>query len=82
MVRTQIQLTERQATGLKRLSEKRHKPVAELVRQGVDIVLSNNIEISMEERKRRALAAIGRFYSGKKDISVKHDDYLVEAYKE
>jgi hypothetical protein len=38
-------------------------------------------EIDIEERRRRAIAAAGRFCSGALDISAKHDEYLVsEAY--
>jgi hypothetical protein len=36
--------------------------------------------LSKEERKRRALAAIGIFDSGLPDIAQNHDDYLAEAY--
>jgi hypothetical protein len=35
----------------------------------------------MDERRRRAIAAVGRFRSGQKDISTHHDDYLAEAYE-
>jgi hypothetical protein len=38
-------------------------------------------EIGIEERRRWAIAAAGRFHSGVSDISTKHDEYLVfEAY--
>jgi hypothetical protein len=36
--------------------------------------------IDQEERRRRALAAAGRFRSGKSDISINHDKYLEDAY--
>jgi len=35
-------------------------------------------EIDIEERRRRAIAAAGRFHSGASDISTKHDEYLAE----
>jgi len=35
-------------------------------------------EIDIEERRRRAIAAAGRFHSGASDISAKHDEYLKE----
>jgi hypothetical protein len=37
-------------------------------------------EIDTEERRRRAIAAAGRFHSGASDISVDHDEYLVETF--
>jgi len=33
-----------------------------------------------EERRARALEAGGRFRSGKKDVSSKHDGYLADVY--
>jgi Arc/MetJ-type ribon-helix-helix transcriptional regulator len=81
MIRTQIQLTEQQAQALKSLAVERGSSVAELIRQGVDDLLQKTSGISIEERRRRAIAAIGRFHSGQKDISTRHDDYLAEAYE-
>jgi len=81
MIRTQIQLTEQQAQALKSLAAERGSSVAELIRQGVDDLLQKTSGISIEERRRRAIAAIGRFHSGQKDISTRHDDYLAEAYE-
>ena len=81
MIRTQIQLTEEQAQALKLLAARQGRPVAELVRQSVDELLRRTIGTSTEEKRRRAIAAIGRFRSGQKDISTHHDDYLVEAYE-
>jgi hypothetical protein len=36
--------------------------------------------IDQDERRRRALAAAGRFRSGKSDISINHDKYLEDAF--
>jgi len=80
MVRTQIQLTEEQAAALKRLATKRHKSIAELVRQGVEILLRSVSGVSSEERRSRAIAVAGRFHSGHPDLSTKHDKYLDEVY--
>jgi len=82
MVRTQIQLTERQARALKKLAREKKLSVAEIVRRGVDIVLTQEHVRDPEEIQRRALEAVGQFHSGKHDISAKHDDYLAEAYAE
>lgn len=75
MIRTQIQLTEEQSRTLKKMAGKRHVSIAELIRQGVNSLVTSG-EVSIEERKQRAMDAAGRFRSGKKDISVKHDEYL------
>jgi hypothetical protein len=79
MVRTQIQLTEEQAKALKSLAAARQVSIAELIRQGVDTILRSNTGIDSDEKRRRAIAAAGRFRSGKRDISGKHDKYLAEA---
>jgi Arc/MetJ-type ribon-helix-helix transcriptional regulator len=80
MVRTQIQLTEGQAARLKRLAARKHASVSELIRRGVDAVLQSEA-VGPEEKKRRAIAAAGRFRSGVGDLSAKHDEYLSKAYR-
>jgi Arc/MetJ-type ribon-helix-helix transcriptional regulator len=82
MIRTQIQLTEEQAKAIKTLAMKRNTSVAELIRRSVDELLQKAVGTDSAERRRRALAAAGRFHSGKTDISTNHDDYLAEAYQE
>jgi hypothetical protein len=34
-----------------------------------------------QERRQRALAAAGRFHSGRSNVSLEHDRYLAEAYQ-
>ncbi len=80
MVRTQIQLTEEQAKALKRIAQSRHLSVAELIRKAVDSMIKSSTAVNVEERRRRALEIIGKFGSGKRDISKKHDFYLADAY--
>jgi hypothetical protein len=80
MVRTQVQLTEKQAEALRRLALARGCSVAQLVRQGVELALSGSATVLPAERRRRALAAVGRFRSGRRDVSAKHDDHLGEAF--
>ena len=82
MVRTQIQLTEGQAEALKKLASQKKVSVAEIVRRGVDIVLTQELVRDPKEIRRRAMEAVGLFRSGKSDVSVRHDDYLDEAYAE
>ena len=80
MVRTQIQLTEEQVKALKKNALSRHLSIAELIRQAVDTVIRTNTMVDIEERRKRAIDIVGRFSSGKRDISRKHDTYLVEAF--
>jgi predicted transcriptional regulator len=80
MYRTQIQLTEDQMQALKRLASTRNKSMAELIRQAVDALLEGSVAIDDDERRRRAIAAAGRFRSGLRDLSTKHDRYLNEAW--
>ena len=80
MIRTQIQLTEEQARRLKRLAADDGCSMAELIRRGVDRLLDGAAADTWEERKRRALAASGRFRSGVSDLSRNHDTYLAQAY--
>ena len=81
MVRTQIQLTEDQAKALKKIAQSRHLSVAELIRKAVDTVIKSSSVIDVEERRKRAMDIVGKFGSGKSDVSKKHDLYLTEAYK-
>jgi transposase-like protein len=78
MVRTQIQLTERQAQSLRRLARRYGLSVAELVRRGVDQVLASGPSVEADQKKRKAMAASGRFRSGRRDVSVRHDHYLAK----
>jgi plasmid stability protein len=82
MVRTQIQLTEKQSRALKERAAQHGISVAEYVRRAVDKVLEQETTPDREELMRRSLAAIGRFKSDKTDVSVRHDDYLAEAYSQ
>lgn len=80
MVRTQIQLSERQAAVLKKLAAAHHVSMAELIRRAVDTMVRSGATVDSEEKRKRALAVVGRFSSGKRDISKEHDKYLSEAF--
>jgi hypothetical protein len=80
MIRTQIQLSERQAEALKELAARQNVSVAEIIRQAVDERLRAASGIDLRQRKQRALAVAGRFHSGHSDLSVEHDRHLAEAY--
>jgi hypothetical protein len=81
MVRTQIQLTEEQSRALKELAARRGQSVAELIRQSVDQLVQSSGAVGRAERRRRAIAAAGRFRSGQSDVSEAHDRYLAEIFQ-
>jgi hypothetical protein len=82
MIRTQIQLTEEQSQALREMAAREKVSMAELIRRAVNSLLETSVMIPSEERRRRALAIVGQFHSGKTDISERHDEYLAEAYGE
>ena len=81
MVRTQIQLTEEQARAVKKMASSEGVSVAEVIRRAVGKIMRADKSIDEEERHKRALEIVGKFRSGKRDISKKHDEYLEEAYR-
>ncbi len=81
MVRTQIQLTDSQVRDLRRLSSQSGRSMADLIREGVEVVLAAQHRPSRQERTQRALRAAGRFRSGSSDVSRNHDRYLAEAFE-
>jgi hypothetical protein len=81
MIRTQIQLTQEQLEVLRAKAVRLNLSVAELVRRAVDAYVAAEIAPSLEERRRRAREAAGRFGSGKTNIGRRHDDYLAETYR-
>jgi len=80
MIRTQIQLTDEQTAGLKSLSAEKGGSMAEWIRKAVDRLILEAGEPSWEERKKRALAAVGIGHSDFDDIAENHDAYLEEIY--
>ena len=80
MVRTQVQLTERQVKLLKQLAASKNTSVAEIIRQAIDNFLKMQTTVDLEERKQRAIKAAGRFRSGISDLSKAHDKYLNEIF--
>lgn len=77
MIRTQIQLTEQQASALKDMAARRNVSLAELIRQAVDSIVA---ESEREDKWRRASTLIGRYQDEAQDVSVDHDRYLDEIY--
>lgn len=83
MVRIQVQLTEEQAAKVRALAEAEGASVAEIIRRSIDkFVRRQSLPDDWEERRRRALAIVGKYASGAHDISEHHDRYLAEIYAE
>ena len=80
MIRTHIQLDEKQLQALRQCSAETGRSIADLVREGVKLYLSSRTRPSREKQVRRAIAATGKFSSGTADGSVNHDRYLAEAF--
>jgi hypothetical protein len=80
MVRTQIQLTDEQARAIKKLASAKGVSVAEVVRRAVEGIIKASPKADMEERQKRARDIVGKFRSGKRDVSKRHDAYLADVY--
>ena len=81
MVRTQIQLTETQARTIKKIARDQGTSIAEIIRRAVENVVQASPRVSSQERVRRAVEIVGKFRSGKRNVSQKHDKYVAEAYE-
>jgi hypothetical protein len=79
MIRTQIQIKEDQIKWLRSKAKDRGVSVSQLIREGIDLYRLREERLP-SEKKQKALAAVGRFSSGRPDISARHDDYLANAY--
>ena len=80
MIRTQIQLTERQAAALKERARLEERSVADLVRASVSEYLARHPTRDREDLKRQARELIGRYHSKCPDLAQNHDDYLADAF--
>ena len=80
MVRTQIQLTEEQAKAIKKIANAQGVSIAEFIRRAIDKIIISSPTADMEERHKRALEIVGKFRSGRRDVSRKHDAYLAETF--
>ena len=80
MFRTQIQLKEEQMEWLRSEARTRGVSVSQLIRESIKFYRTHQEQVP-EDRKRKAIEAVGRFSSGATDVSERHDDYLAEAYE-
>lgn len=79
MKRTQLQLTDKQYKLLKEISSEKNISLAEVVREAITQFSSTMVGYDKDTRFNEALSIIGKYNSGKKDISVNHDKYLQDA---
>ena len=80
LVRTQIQLTKRQAAALKGIAAREHVSMAEVIRRSVDRTIDE--QPTGEDVWRRVFGAAGTVRTGLNDLSENHDRYIVEALTE
>lgn len=81
MIRTQIQLTEAQMKELKKIAAARGVSLAKVIREAVDgVILPGGVKVDRKEIIKRALAAMGKYKSGIRDLSTAHDKYLAEDF--
>lgn len=81
MMRTQIQLTERQHRRLKRWADWLGISLSEAVRRCVeDRLAQEQLEPGHSDRVREALDVVGKFGSGRSDVAERHDDYMADAF--
>lgn len=80
MIRTQVQLTEKQAEKLKKIAAAEGRSMADVIRESVELYAASSVSRNPEELKRAALEIAGRFHSGSKNLGARHDDYLAEDF--
>jgi hypothetical protein len=78
MHRMQIQLTEEQATALRRLARRRGVSIAALVREAAQALIERG-DVDAE-RRARAREVVGRYASGRRDIAREHDRELEDLF--
>ena len=77
MVRTQIQLEQKQAEALRRLAGQRRISMAEAIRNAVDAYVASGSADDRAAQRERALAAIGAF-SADPRLSETHDEAFAQ----
>jgi len=82
MIRTQIQLEEKQYKTLKEMAAEYNVSMATLIRRSVERFIEQEEKPSREELKKKAVALAGKYQDidGATDVAVNHDKYLAEIY--
>ena len=81
MERKQIQFTPSQIRAIRAEARRQRTSDAAVVRQAIDAVLGRKRPAIARGRAERALAAVGRFASGRRDVSREHDRELADALR-
>ncbi len=83
MNRKQIQFTERQLAAIRKEARRRRISEAAVVRDAIDRSLERTKRPSDARSRQiaRAIASVGGFRSGLKDIAQQHDRELADAYE-
>lgn len=74
MPQVQIQVTEEQLACLQDLAKQKNIMLSDLLQESIDHLL-RSMANSNVDRKKRAMAIAGRFHSGLRDLSTRHDEY-------
>ncbi len=82
MVVTQVELSDDEAKRLQEIAEERQLSVADLIHDAIADRLRRPGEPTLAERRRRALAVVGKYQSEVTDLGRNHDTYLVEAFSQ
>jgi hypothetical protein len=77
MIRTQISLTEKQMSRLRRAASDRGVSIAAVIREAVDRFVPDEGAARLE-RQERAFGLAGAFSSGHRDTAERHDEVLGE----
>jgi hypothetical protein len=77
MIRTQISLTEKQMSRLRRAASTRGVSIAAVIREAVDSSVPDEAADRLA-RQQRAFALAGAFSSDHTDTAERHDDALAE----
>lgn len=81
MIRTQIQLTEKQVEKVEIMAKARRTSKAEVIRVAVDRLYAMDAHLSHREKMARAQEVFGLFSSDQPaNVSENHDEYLEEIY--
>lgn len=79
MKRILVGLRDEQQERLRREATRRRTSIASLVRDAVDRAFSDELQ-QRREIHRRSTEVVGRFRSGRHDVSERHDEHLAQAY--
>ncbi len=80
MIRMQVQFNEHQIEALRDQASRSQASVSDLVRRALDTWLEGQEAPGAEIQRERAMAAAGRFASGRQDVAERHDHCLADSF--